>query len=96
MQATDIVIANMINNPELQPEASKKIFAKMQETATSLMQIEKSIEEVRTSLNKMHDDRISLVASVNSFASAIETLLSPEDIEKYGKEIIKNDSSKKV
>ena len=81
----DYAIMNMIEDPTLQPEALKTVFKKLTDLQPVMFQIEKALNEARQSMSQLTEQRAKTAGSFEALMDLIETGLSAELIEQYGK-----------
>ena len=87
MTPLDIAVANLIDKPELQPEAAKTTFKKLFELREKTMQIDKAAEESRRSMQQINAEQNKLAGAFDMLMSILEENMPKETIEQYGKEI---------
>jgi hypothetical protein len=84
----DFAIANLLKNPELQPEDVKSLFKRLNEIGEVMTNIDKSIQEAKKSIAALYENRAKNAGAFETVTSMIEEKLSKELVEKYGKEVI--------
>lgn len=88
LSAMEIAIANLIDHPELQPEAIKATMAKLRDLRPVVNQVEVSIKQTQQSLNQLFENRAKLSGSFETLLQLVEESMPKETLEQYGKQLI--------
>lgn len=83
----EVAVANMIEDPTIQPETTKSLFAKLVEIRPVANQIETSIQQTQHSLKQLYDSQAKMAGSFDTLMQLLEETMPKEAVETYGKEL---------
>ena len=86
--ATDIFLANLLNDPTLVPDNLKVLVAELEKFRPIMENIEQSLAQGRETMKVLNENRLKTIGSIDTLISMIMTQAPKELVEQYSKQLI--------